>query len=441
MKILYIWKDKYPWDVRVEKVCKALQNAGYEVFILARNKGETKQKEIIDGLNIIRVGEKPTALTLPVPKNPIWKSAIKDTIKEIQPDLIIVREIMLAEVSAKIGRANSIPVIIDMAENYPACMRDWKKYNQNFLSRFAVHILKLPDIVEKQAVNLCDGIIVVCDEQIERLATQYNFPASKISVVHNTPIPSYFHRHCENPHRHCEHSEANHSDKIDCHAITRNDDTTASVFASETKQTTNNKEIATPTTRNDSEKRNRKILCHHGFLSAEKSITNLLLGFEIAAENNDIELIIAGDGECKNDYEELVAKFRNKNKIHFLGAYDYQTLPQILVQSDIGVVPYQISDFNNYTIHNKVFDYFALGKPVLASTVKPLIRILEETKAGLAMDFSTAKSSAIAIETIINADIETMSKNALAAAQNKYNWSVDAKTLCDFIGRFFVNTT
>jgi glycosyltransferase involved in cell wall biosynthesis len=162
----------------------------------------------------------------------------------------------------------------------------------------------------------------------------------------------------------------------------------------------------------------------------------LLLGFEIVAENKNIELIIAGDGECKNEYQELVSKFRNKNKIHFLGSYDYQTLPQILAKSDIGVIPYQINDFNNYTIHNKVFDYFALGKPVLVSLANPLVRVINETKAGLAMDFSNEKSSAFAIEEILNADIETMSKNALEAAQNKYNWDVDAKILCDFITSF-----
>jgi len=385
-KILYIWKDKYPWDVRVEKVCKALLNAGYEVFMLARNKGETTQKEIIDGLNITRVGEKNTVLTLPIPQNPIWKSAIKQTVREIKPDLIIVREIMLAEDSAKIGKKNSIPTVIDMAENYPAAMRDWRKYNKNFLLRFIVHSLKVPDTVEKRAVQQCDGIIIVCDEQIERLYQQYKFPASKTCVVHNTPNLSYF----ENVNK-----------------------------------------ILNKNTSNSS-----KIFCHHGNLSAEKSITNLLLGFEIAAENKNIELIIAGSGECENEYKELVSKFRNKNKFQFLGSYSYQDLPQILAKSDFGVIPYQINDFNNYTIHNKVFDYFAMGKPVLASIVNPLIRILNETKAGLALDFTNVKSATNAIDEILKSDYEKMSKNAFAAAQTKYNWDFDAKILCDFVAQY-----
>ena len=36
-KIVYIWDGDYPWDIRVEKICLSLVNAGYEVHIAARN--------------------------------------------------------------------------------------------------------------------------------------------------------------------------------------------------------------------------------------------------------------------------------------------------------------------------------------------------------------------------------------------------------------------
>ena len=37
MNILYIWDADYPWDVRVEKICEALNNNGHEVHIASRN--------------------------------------------------------------------------------------------------------------------------------------------------------------------------------------------------------------------------------------------------------------------------------------------------------------------------------------------------------------------------------------------------------------------
>ncbi|MCK5742621.1 MAG: hypothetical protein KAH48_10415, partial [Chlorobi bacterium] len=57
-KILYIWKGAYPWDVRTQKVCSALTNAGHEVYILARWTGEELERETVDGFHIIRVGYK-----------------------------------------------------------------------------------------------------------------------------------------------------------------------------------------------------------------------------------------------------------------------------------------------------------------------------------------------------------------------------------------------
>ena len=38
LKIVYLWDADYPWDVRTQKVCSALSDAGHEVHIVARNR-------------------------------------------------------------------------------------------------------------------------------------------------------------------------------------------------------------------------------------------------------------------------------------------------------------------------------------------------------------------------------------------------------------------
>jgi glycosyltransferase involved in cell wall biosynthesis len=191
-----------------------------------------------------------------------------------------------------------------------------------------------------------------------------------------------------------------------------------------------------------------KIFCHHGFLTGEKSIKNLILGFEIAAnnlakKNIEIQLVIAGSGECENEYKEIVSNFQNNSneeisakRFNFLGNYNYESLPKILEKVDVGVIPYPLNGFNNYTIHNKIFDYWAIGKPVLTSLNKPLIRIIDETKAGIYHDFSTPENAAKAIEIVATSDISEMSQNALEAAENKYNWQQDSKNLVAFLEKF-----
>jgi len=53
--IFYIWKSAYPWDVRVEKICMALLEANYNIYIVCKWDGEELEEEIVNGLNSIKV--------------------------------------------------------------------------------------------------------------------------------------------------------------------------------------------------------------------------------------------------------------------------------------------------------------------------------------------------------------------------------------------------
>ena len=49
-RVLYVWQARYPWDVRVEKICNALKRNGIEVEILARRAvGEQAVGEPVGG--------------------------------------------------------------------------------------------------------------------------------------------------------------------------------------------------------------------------------------------------------------------------------------------------------------------------------------------------------------------------------------------------------
>lgn len=375
-KVLYIWKGSYPWDVRTAKFCNTLAKNNYEVHLLARWSGEELEREILDNINIHRVGFKRSSKSsLPIPFNPVWISSIKNKIHEISPDLIIVREIILAEDAGKLARKNNIPVLMDMAENYPAAMRDWKKYNANKLSKFMMHDLKIPDKVEKRALKYMDKVIIVCEEQIQRLNDEYNYPKKNITIVHNTPDKDIF-----------EIQEVNNNDKI--------------------------------------------VIGHHGYLTAEKSIKNLILGFMIAYKTRqDIELQIWGDGECYEDYKQMIDENCSPEAVILKGKYEYSNLNEIINGFDVGAIPYQISNFNNYTIHNKIFDYFACKKPVIVSEAKPLKRIVNETHSGYVVNCEEPGKLAEFIISLEKEKLKEMGEKGYKAFDAKYNWEVDEEVL------------
>ncbi|MCL2039607.1 MAG: glycosyltransferase [Bacteroidetes bacterium] len=390
-KILYVWKSEYPWEIRIKKITQSLVAAGFDTYVLAKYNGEEKDSEIIDnGVKVIRFGREFGRMILPVPFNPVWKRAINVVIKTLQPDLIIVREIMLAEMTAKLGRKYNVPVIMDMAENYPACMREWRKYNSNFIKRFLVHQLKYPDMTERKSVKLCDGIMVVCDEQIERLNRLYNYDKEKICVIENTPEDDFLSK--------TNYAEVDLKYKLE-----------------------NNLPI---------------IFGHHGNLSGVTSLENFLFAFEKLSEKYKLKFVISGTGEYENYCKNIVNKLKSKNNIHFTGRYNYTDLPNMLNDIDIGVTPYQAFNFNNFTLYNKTYCYMAAGKPVLTSMFNPHIRLFNETKAGLALDFTTVDNAVKSIEEMIHSDTISMSKNGRKAVLEKYNWNTDATKMINFLNKY-----
>jgi glycosyltransferase involved in cell wall biosynthesis len=118
-----------------------------------------------------------------------------------------------------------------------------------------------------------------------------------------------------------------------------------------------------------------------------------------------------------------------------LGKYNFKELPNILKDVDIGVVPFPPNEFNNHTIHNKVFDFMAFGIPLLVSDAVPLKRLVEEANCGISLriDETTIKRFFNGID---DYDWETMSQNAWEISRTKYNWAVDESKLLRFLRRF-----
>ncbi len=141
---------------------------------------------------ILRVGRGlPGAASLPVPQNPLWSSAIRRLIDGWAPDLVIAREIMLAEPAAGACRRRGIPLIIDMAEHYPATMRALEKYQRGMM-RYS----GLPGEAARPGGTAGDGPRRRghhrLREQNTRLHAMFGYPLDRMAVVHNTPERAAF---------------------------------------------------------------------------------------------------------------------------------------------------------------------------------------------------------------------------------------------------------
>ena len=381
--ILYVVNAKVPEEIRAEKICSSLANMGHRVIIACKWSGEDLIRETKQGYLVCRIG-KDKSLATCFPGNPIWTNAINDLVHDFKPDIIICREMIPLLSCTQAAKGRNIPIILDMAEHYPAAMREWKKYSQNPLSRFFVHTLPLPELIESHAVKHADAIITVCEEQNQRLQSQYSYPKEALFIVHNTPEKSIFNDvipRCNIP----------------------------------------------PIT-----------FGHHGYFTLERNLENLVLGFDIAAKRfPDITLLLAGTGETLEDVSRLVQTVSSRDRIHLTGPYKAKDLSDLYNRTDIGILPYAEQEFRQFTLPNKAFDYMACGKPIISSGLLPMKRLLDETGAGIYGPCSSPEDISLMIERMMEADIQTMSARGHQAFLSKYHWENEVEQLQSAL--FFVS--
>ena len=130
MRIVYLWDADYPWDVRTEKVCAALTAAGHDVVIAARNRGWRAERERLAEGTVRRMrpwrwmGRRMDGiLSFPAFFSPRWTGLLAAAVRESDAELVIVRDLPLCPAAIRVARRAGIPVVLDMAENYPAMIK------------------------------------------------------------------------------------------------------------------------------------------------------------------------------------------------------------------------------------------------------------------------------------------------------------------------------
>jgi glycosyltransferase involved in cell wall biosynthesis len=90
-------------------------------------------------------------------------------------------------------------------------------------------------------------------------------------------------------------------------------------------------------------------------------------------------VVVIGDyrGQCPSPPSNL----------HFLGLKPQSHLPRYLAHADVGILPWKVSKITQATSPLKIYEYLAMGKPVVAPRLDPLLRVPHVMLAEGAEDF------------------------------------------------------
>lgn len=392
MKILYIWDADYPWDVRVEKICRSLMSAGHEVHIASRNLKRNPTHEEDQGLHIHRMrtwrnNRLNYACSFPAFFSPFWKRFLDSIITSYHIDQIIVRDLPMAIAGIWAGKRHGLPVVFDMAEDYVAMVRDiWRARKFQGLN-LIVRNPYLAGVVERYALPRFDHVLVVVDEAKE-VAMRAGASSENITIVGNTPqLPE------------------------DDSALDENQSLPKQLFQFE----------------------GYYLAVYTGGVQLGRGLQVVFEAIpEIVKKIPEFVFVIIGAGYA---VERLKKMARDKGIDKFIcwtGWVNHKDLFRYIRAANVGIIPHYRSAHVDTTIPNKIFDCMACRLPVIASDAPPMRRIIEETGAGLVFKSGDSANLTHAVMQVYSSH-ENYGERGSVAVRKEYNWSVDKKRLEDVV--------
>lgn len=106
-----------------------------------------------------------------------------------------------------------------------------------------------------------------------------------------------------------------------------------------------------------------------GSIGKPNGVDNLIRAAEILRDkgHNKIKILIFGDGKERKTLEEYTKK-KNLNNVEFYGRVEKNEIPSVITRADLNIITGVQTELYKYGLSlNKMFEYFAAGKPILSN--------------------------------------------------------------------------
>lgn len=163
-------------------------------------------------------------------------------------------------------------------------------------------------------------------------------------------------------------------------------------------------------------------------------LTSAILEFYDRADADpNAHFLLIGDGPLWLKCHEAVNQSKYKDKVTFTGKVAQDLAPHYLAACDIFLSPHvpnpDGSDF--FGSPTKLFEYMAMGKPIIASKLGQMETILEHKRTAWLVEPGNREDLLVGIQTLLTdaALREHLGKNALIEVTSKYTWKQHVKNI------------
>jgi glycosyltransferase involved in cell wall biosynthesis len=179
------------------------------------------------------------------------------------------------------------------------------------------------------------------------------------------------------------------------------------------------------------------VLVFEGQISIKKGLGEVLEALPlILKELSSVKLLIIGEFRTEEDRIKilsLIDRHNLKEHVHFIGWMEHTEVPKYINQGDLGMIIFKPWTYSYLTgVPNKLIDYMACGKPVVASKNFPEIeKIVKGADCGILAEHNDPKKIADAVLYLLrNDEIRIkMGENGRRYVEKSHDWESYKKRL------------
>jgi len=172
-------------------------------------------------------------------------------------------------------------------------------------------------------------------------------------------------------------------------------------------------------------KNSQMIFLYQGMLGKGRGIEVLLSAFA-ERQTSDAVIVFMGFGALKEQIQEFAS--RNEN-IFFIPAVSYSEIPLYTGSADVGVNSVEPTCLSyKYSLPNKLFEYIQSEIPVLTNPLPDCTALINEYKVGKVIPDWSVKSINEVVNDVLKEDLSAYQSH-LKAAKKILNWEVEEQVL------------
>ena len=379
-----ILDNVYPPDPRVENEALELIKDGHEVFLFCLTYGEERVEEVAKGIQVRRYKTnsfeyKMSALVYTIPVYTfLMKKKIKDFILKNKIEVIHIHDIRIAQ-AAFDANHRDLPTVLDLHENRPEIMRFYP-HMQKLKGKLLISINKWIK-KEEEFAKKASKVVVVTEEAKKELADRVNISLDKIIVVPNTVRREFF---------------------------------------------DNTKDSTIPFNKSEGD----FVLLYLGDTGERRGLDTV---FESMVNLKQViqNLIFVVVGKSSQRLESKVSQLGLENEVKIMGWQNNATFPEWIRNSDICLSPLHRNIHHDTTYANKIFQYMAIGKPLLVSDAIAQKVVVEKVNAGVVHQAKDADDFARKLLGLYKDKRlrDEMGKNGSNFVKNEFTWDKTSRDL------------